>query len=247
MVGYRRFYEWIVSSKFQRDRTDRLSAMGKEYWPSDGGRALLRMIPDTLDQWRTWYHYTDSILETVGTTFPVRFLNLHSSDESSSLLSQFLCDILDTADFACARSRERDLVTQQTAMNTQEAASVPSLYYDALATAAAAAGFVDEEAHKRCDVREAARAYQEETLGLTSDDLPEECPSRAQLEELYRLSVEMERAYMPSLLSDEDDDLNHRDGFEAKVGENSYCWVNTTAVLTEVHWQKFFAQFSATV
>ena len=247
VVGFRRFQEWIVSSKFQRDRTDKLSAMGKEYWPSAGGRALLPMFPDTLRDWRHWYHYTDSIVETVGTTFPVRILNLHSPDESS-ILTQFLCEILESAEVACAHSRERDFLAEETVMNAQEAATVPSLYYDAIATAAAEAGFIDESAFKRSEVREAARVYQEETLGLSSQDLPQVCPSRAQLDELFELSLEMEQAYMPSLFSDDDDSdsLNRLDEFEAKVAENSYCWVDTTAILLDSNWQQLLAPFATT-
>ena len=131
-------------------------------------------------------------------------------------------------------------------MNAQESADVPSPYYDVIATAAAEAGLIDELANKRSDVREIVRAYQEEILGLTSQDLPQVCPSRAQLDELIELSVDMERAYMPSLLSDEDGDLEHRDGFEAKVAEQSYCWIDTNAILMDAQWQKFFDQFATT-
>jgi len=221
--------------------------MGKEYWPSAGGRALLPVFPDTLenDVWRQWYHYTDTLLETVGTTFPVRMINLHTSDDAS-ILTQFLCDVLDEADYACGRSRQRDIL-EQTVLNTQEAAAVPSLYYDALATAAAEAGMIDEMAYKRKDIRNAIQVYQEEILGLTADDLPEVCPSREDLEALYQRSLEMERKYMPSLLSDEvEGDLEHRDGFEAKVADNSYCWVDATAILFDPQWQQFFAQFGTT-
>ena len=248
VVAYRRLFEWILSSKFQRDRTDRTSAGGKERWPSEGGRALLPVFPDTLenDQWRQWYHYTDTILDAVGTTFPVRMINLHTNDDAS-ILTQFLCQVLEKADFACAQSRERDLLGQ-TVLNTQENAAVPSLYYDALATAAAEAGWIDEMTHNRQTIRNAIRIYQEETLGLTSDDFPKECPLRDELAGLYQRSLEMERIYMPSLLAgyDEDGELNHHDAFKAKVAENSFCWVDAAAILLDPQWQQFLGQFSAT-
>ena len=242
VIGYRRFFEWILSSKFQRDRTDRTSAGGKERWPSEGGRALLPIFPDTLenDHWRQWYHYSDTILGAVRTTFPLRMINLHTTDDAS-VLTQFLCDILDNADFACARSRERD-VLEQTKLNTQENSAVPSLYYDALATAAAEMGWIDEKSHRRQQLRNAIRLYQEETQGLTSDDLPELCPSSSELESLYERSVEFERLYMPSLRTE----LVHREAFEAKIADHSYCWVDAASVLTDPHWQQFFRQFSST-
>lgn len=248
VVGYRRLYEWLLSNKFQRDRTDRLRG-GKEQWPSAGGRPLLPLFPDTLerDQWRQYYRYTDTLLQLVGTTFSKRMINLHASDDGSSLLTQFLCDALDGADYACARSRERDFAVEETVLNAREAAAVPSMYYDALATTAAEAGLIDEVAFQRKEVRNAIQLHQEETLGLTADDLPEVCPSREDLETLYERSLEMERLYMPSLLSDEaEGDLEHRDGFEAKVADHSYCWVDTAAVLSDPQWQQFFAQFGAT-
>ena len=242
VVGYRRFFEWILSSKFQRDRTDRTSAGGKERWPSEGGRALLPIFPDTLenDQWRQWYHYSDTILGAVRQTFPVRMINLHATDDAS-VLTQFLCDILDNADFACARSRERD-VLEQTKLNTQEDSAVPSLYYDALATAAAEMGWIDEDAHSRQQLRNAIRLYQEETRGLTSDDLPELCPSSSELESLYERSLEFERLYIPSLLTEP----AHREAFEAKIADNSYCWVDAATVLMDPQWKQFFHQFSVT-
>jgi hypothetical protein len=208
VAGYRHFYEWILSSKYQRDRTDRISNYGKVFWPATGtaatdldspsrGRALLPMFPDTFLTWRRWYHYTDSVVRNANGTFAVRLLNLHAGDSAGSLLTQFLCDLVDDAPTACALSRQRDVeTTEKTIMNSQEHTAIPSLYYDAVATAAADAGFIDTVTYKRCDMREAARAYHEETLGLTSNDLILQCPTSEELEALYDVSITMERQYI---------------------------------------------------
>lgn len=246
VVGYRHFHEFLVSTKFQRDRADKLGSLTKENWLSEGGRSVVPIFPDTMREWRNYFHFTDELIENVGSTFPVRILNLHDDEDNSSLTTKFLCEILDSADYACQRSRERDAY-QKTFLNTQADATVVSPFYDVLATTAASAGLIDESKFARKQIREAARVFQEETLGLTANDLPLLCPTRKELEELFNLSLDMESKHMPRKQTESDnaDFMDFRDGFEAKVAEHAYCFVDAGSVLTDLQWKQFFERFSA--
>ena len=136
------------------------------------------------------------------------------------------------------------VVAKVTVMNSQVQRTIPSLYYNAVATAAASTGRVHVDIHKRCDVREAVRVYHKETLGLAPSKLILQCPTAEQLEDFYEVSVAMEHQYMPK--EDLDGDAVHHEGFAAKVSFQSFCWVHVTAVLLEQpHWQEFFVQFAS--
>lgn len=263
VAGYRRFYEWIVSSKYQRDRTDRIGQHGKELWPSfrddptlamiqkGFGRELLPMFPDTFSNWRQWYRYTDSVYHHVNNTFPVRLINMHHTSTeattASSLLTQFLCDTISGADQACALSRQHDILISTnesaTKLNSQEQQTIPSLYYDALATAAAGHGLIDTEKYTRKFMREKIRAYHEETLLRKPNDLILQCPTQKQLDDLYTISLSMENRFISQLTSL--DAVDHFEGFQAKVATGAYCWINTTTTLSETHWLQFFQQFAS--
>jgi hypothetical protein len=257
VAGYRRLYEWILSSKYQRDRTDHIGIGGKELWPSlrvgddrtkavtpkGIGRELQPMFPTTFRAWRELYQYTDSILHHVDGIFPIRLINLHSADEKS-LVSQLLCVVIAGAEHACALSRQRDVETLEvTTLNSQEGKTIPSLYYDAIATEASRVGLIDAEKYTRRQIREMIRDYHEIALGSLPEDLMLACPSTEQLDELLAVSIDMERYCMPKLGVSSGDD--HRAGFEAKVATKAYCWVNATANLEQHHWQEFFQQFAA--
>jgi hypothetical protein len=257
VAGYRRFYEWILSSKYQRDRTDHIGIGGKELWtslsagddrskaviPKGTGRELQPMFPTTFRTWREQYQYTDSILHHVDGIFPIRLINLHSANEKS-LVSHLLCVVVAGAEHACALSRQRDVETlEATTLNSQEGKTIPSLYYDAIATEASRVGLIDVEQYTRRQVRETIRYYHEIALGRLPDDLILACPSPKQLGELLAVSMDLERSCMPELGASSGDD--HRAGFEAKVATKAYCWVNATANLEQQHWQEFFQQFAA--
>jgi hypothetical protein len=241
VVGYRHFYEWILSSKYQRDRTDRISNQGKVQWPGPGpagGRALLPLFPDTLSNWRQWFHYTDTLVfDAKQGLLDVRILDLHATT-NSSILTQFLCAANLHED--CATSQQVDMQKSgapMTVMNAQANTTVPSLYYDAVATMAAEQNLVNTSVHGRSHVREAVRAFHEDTNGLAPDNLVLHCPSPSELTKLLEYSLQMEQAFFVVA-----NQQAHIDGFWAKANANAFCWVNATAVLNSQRWRDFFAE-----
>jgi hypothetical protein len=247
VVAYRRFYEWIPSTRFQQDRLDRPSQT-KDVWPGEGaGRAIVPLFPTWYSQWGRCC-FTDSILDSVGDTFPMKILNLHDHDDGhKSPLTIFLCDLLGTEEVpnSCARSQERDhnATASETVMNSHT--RVPSFYYDALATAAAAQGLVNTTAWKRPNVRAAIQAYHEHDRNLTATDLDLVCPSERQLADFLDESLQKERKYLPDFF----DENEHREAFAQAFDQQKgiYCWVNTTAVLEQEEWQHFFTQLQSAV
>ena len=236
VVGYRHFYEWILSSKYQRDRTDRIANLGKVQWPANGGgRSLLPMFPDTLNDWRQWFHYTDSIVHAAKASMEVRIFDLHAMT-NASILTQFLC----TADLAddCVTSEQRDSdKSSVTIMNAQANTTIPSLYYDAIATMAAELRLVNTSLHQRSSIREAVRAFHEDKNGLGPNDLILQCPHQTELQKLLDYSLEMENLFFVV-----PDPQAHVDGFWAKANSKAFCWVNASAVVQSKPWLDFFAQ-----
>jgi len=52
VVGYRRFYEWIASYKYQRDRLDHKNVVWKNAWPGpEGGKPIDPLFPAVIENW----------------------------------------------------------------------------------------------------------------------------------------------------------------------------------------------------
>lgn len=239
VVGYRRFYAWLPSAHFQRERSDRTGPR-KAYWLSDGGQAVEPLFPNWWNNWNSLFRYTTDILDAINGTFPVRIINLHNQ-EYRSPLTTLLCEILKgETETACERSLKQDYV--HTVMNSR--ITSPSLYYDGIATAAAEQGLVNLQSWNRSYVRTMVRYYQEEELQLTPQDLALDCPSRDQLSALLNMSLDFEAKYMPAFLRHHKARDDHHTGFEKYVAQKVYCWVDTAAVLGQREWKQFFQQFS---
>ena len=238
VVGYRRFYAWLPSARFQRERIDRNPAQ-KGPWPDNCGREIRPFFPDWWKHWQGTFSYTANILEALGSTFPVRIINLHN-EEQRSPLTTLLCDIMDgEAKKACQRSIQRD--KQPTVMNTQT--SAPSLYYDAIACTAASQGLIDTSTFNRTVVRDAIRHHQEVDLELRPTDLLLDCPSKLELESLLNTSLAMEAKFMPSFARSPGVRAQHKADFNKYVEEKVYCWVDSNGVLAQPEWKRFLARF----
>lgn len=238
VVGYRRFYAWLPSARFQHERTDRNVAR-KGPWPAKGGLKIDPFFPEWWLNWRRFFSYTGSILDALNGTFPVRIINLHN-EEHRSPLTILLCDILNgEAETACQRSLERD--QDPTVLNSRE--TLPSLYYDAIAVAAAEKGLVNMTAWTRPFVRAAIQSHHEDMLKLTPQDLVLDCPDISQLEALLGMSLQMEETYMPEFSQCPHHRVEHMDGFEAYVAQGVYCWVDTDVVLGQEAWKVFLSRY----
>jgi hypothetical protein len=229
LVGYRRFYSWWISAHFQRERTDRSHNHQNDLWPEQGGRAKAPLFPTWWHGWtKSSYRPTSVVLENIGDTFPVQIINLHDENLVSPS-RMMLCEVLDTPQ-ACAKIEQ----VPETVLNTQEDA--PSLFYDAIATDAAAMGLIDINARSRIDVRELVRVYHEEELGLGPDDLPMTCPPLSDLNALLNMSLSIEAQYLPNFATS-----RRIAEHEAEFWATNFCFVDTGKVLALVAWIDFFA------
>jgi len=236
VVGYRRFYEWLPSYKYQQDRLDH-KVPWKTEWPGQGGRPLEGLFPNYFRHWRQLFSYTDSALNNIGVTFPVKLLNLH---DETSVRSNFLCNIVPDAPTSCKESLDRDQRGAETTINTRSETS--SFFYDTIAIAAAQTALVDVNKWRRGEVVKAIQIHNEEVLNCTVLDLELDCPSEQQLKEFLQLSLDLEKNLMPALFST--GEVEHRAAFYRKVEAKAFCWVDAEAVLNSERWKDFFSHFS---
>lgn len=238
IVGYRRFYQWLPSAHFQRDRTDRNGPV-KNPWPSQGGRPLSALFPWFWENWGRFFAYSADILDAIGDTFPVRIINLHN-DEHQSPLTTLVCDFLgEEMVHSCEESRKRD--RNPTVMNTET--NKTSLFYDAIATDLANKGLIDVDRWNRTEIREAIREYHEEVLGLEPDDLPLRCPDPGQLNLFLNMSLALEASCVPDFANDTLHYQAHVAGFQDYVDRNKYCWVDVDELAEIEEWNAFLVPF----
>jgi hypothetical protein len=240
VVGYRRLFDIMPSAKQQWDRYyPHIKALND--WPPQG-RVLQPLFPDVLEdphlgdnyvpqksylQGVKQWSYTDYLLETIGPYFPMKILDIH---KEGSVRTNFMCDILSHAPQSCSLSILRDREAPETHSNAEQ-----SLFYDALATAAAAKGWIRKEHYKRRAVALQLRAHWEDTLQQKPQDLDQICPSDDELEFLLAKSLAKERKIMPHLSEDD-----HREAFEVAKKKKKFCWVDTERALARPDVSNFF-------
>ena len=247
VVGYRHFYAWSPSARFQHERLDRINPV----WPAPygTGRAIQPFYPDWYsgmeytsnynEEWNKNFQHTANILDAINHTVEdVHILNLHNAQHSSPL-RLLLCGDMARTPTACRQALRREQEQQhETVMNTQS--SVPSPFYDAVATAAAALGLVNATAYTRTQVRDAIQYRHETVMGLTLHDLPLQCPPEAVLEQLRTTSLALEKRCLssPSTTTTTSTAL-HTAGFDEYIEHQQYCFVDTEVVLKDPEWRDF--------
>jgi len=242
IVAYRRFMDWIPSARQQRDRWGPMRKTPTLIqWPPKG-KHLQPLFPAVLD-WppisgiqpnhtMAWYHYdTEAVLDMIKPHVQCRIFNMYMSQ---SIRTNFVCNMLPNAYKSCQVSILKDQEEgSDTSYNSEQ-----SLYYDAVATAAAEKGLLkDYELYARHNVATAIQVHQEQQLNLTSHDFATRCPPNRQLELLLQASLNKEAKIMPGLFSEE----QHRDLFWQNVANGKYCWVDVKTVLKLDEWKEFFA------
>ena len=237
VIGYRRIFDWLPSTKFQRERVDRWGAF-KSNWPGPGrqGKQLEPLFPGYIQKWRDYHIYTDALVEIFQKEFAVSILNLY---EKTTIRTTFLCKILLDTPNACNASRQLDKQQGETHVNDHDDA--PSSFYDAVATTAAARGLINIDVIERrfvlCDIRK----HQQEVLNQGPFEFPLICPSENELDRFLNESLRMEA----DLLGENERNISdHIESFRMKVACNAFCWVDSEAVLDMEVWQSYFARFS---
>ena len=225
VVAYRRFYEWLPSSKQQMDRyTPAKKKLTK--WPSQGGLPLTpytslldRQFPNP----SVPYVPPSEVTQYWQPHVAVKYLNLHHSHQA--LLVSLACHVLPSAPHTCRHAQSMGDERQYNPQLT--------LNYDFLALAAVEAeGLVDPKLQSRRSVNRAIARYTNE-----SSTFPLQCPNETEYARLYERSWEME---VKALGEEAANETDHRAGFDRMVASQKNCWVDTAAVLAQPEWQAFF-------
>jgi len=187
VLAYRRFYEWLPSLKHQIDKPLKYEK-SKVLWPGGaggngtavgGGTALQPLFPIAdktadddaaaldgptsvmFDGWRRHHFFSPRTMHTIrkltASNFSLKIYHLYGK---LSVRTNFLCRILEDADYSCRASRKQDALQQETRINARSSAVVyPWAFFDAMATTAAAHKFIDTENWKRQTVARMLRDH----------------------------------------------------------------------------------------
>jgi len=235
VITYRHLFEWLPSTKFQRERIDRWSAFKSEWpGPSNKGQPLEPLFPTYIQKWRDYHRYCDRVRDSFQNVFSTVMLSMYND---ASLRTTFLCSSVLNAAKSCEISREQDKVQNVTFMNLREDA--PSCFYDAVATAAAARGWVNTSIVERRTVACDVKRYQEQVIRKTFLDFPLACPTTGELEEFLKESLALEA----TLLSNDGGSMEHKKSFRMRAAGKDFCWVDTDSLLANENWKAFFVRF----
>ncbi|KAL3905066.1 MAG: hypothetical protein SGILL_009827, partial [Bacillariaceae sp.] len=174
----------------------------------------------------------------------VSLLNMH--DTTRDLLDDFLCSSLVRADHACQEYRRARSSDQSVDKELYRYASNPSEnpFCDQLAFQAYQHGIIrDLRGHRKG----ADRLFFNEVISrrlskmkMTPFDLPLTCPSSLELQPFLDRSLLYEQEFFPDFYSSS----LGRPVMEAKfwkdIDKQKFCSVNTTAVLAQSDWIRFF-------
>ena len=127
-----------------------------------------------------------------------------------------------------------------------------SAVYEELTYAAHRSGMINVHSQKYCEaVTTAIKAHQQKTLKLSSDDFPRACPSSKVLDEIWDITLRLEKDFNKHV----NNGLNYegegsllstsrlKDDFDA-YAKTSLCHVDTHAILQSQVWRDFFAEVS---
>lgn len=227
VIAYRRYSEWLVSSKKQHDKECMITPAAKE-WPHNNGTPCHEPIWTTLKKYRSGqrraykFHFTDQNIDLFERYFPnsTRILNHHEDWNGRPITSIVLCDILQDAPTACRHSlNQLEETTHNPKMDT---------HYEAVVFQAAQKGLIEKTtARRRQDVVAELRGLQQQSRREPSD-LPMECPSVQELQALLDESLDLERRLLPDFYTTPDGETKHRAEFwhQAAV-KKDFCEVDT--------------------
>lgn len=253
VAAYRRWAEWLPSKKQQTYRWSP-SKPGLNRWPEGRGKKCER----TMD-WihkavqsgpSSGYKHTAYVVDTISTDgyrIDTRVLDLHSdhgrgSSSGWSVRSNLFCNTLKgIVPNACAVSRTRDATERHEKFN----ARTQTEFYDALGTAAAAAGLLGGDISRfgRHKVALDIQRRKESVTNRTSLDFPLDCPTQSELEEVLNASLAVERNLARRGFLRVHRPSDHEMSFWNNTLQ--YCWINTRAVLAMEEWKEFFRQLLA--
>lgn len=220
VATYRRFHEWLVSARKQRDA----QLQQRQLWPQEGGTRtdawretqLLRLR----DRKQGRPHYLhDCLQQWYDLNVSVTILNLH---DEIPLTELFLCHYLPDASNVCQAYQQRPYYHEHYA----NARSGVDYFFDNIVFDAAEAGlFNTTQARRRKAVKQLTTYFQKE-LNKSIDILPMNCPSVMELDELLHESIHWEQHFAPDLY----DKRGFYESFQQLVESKSFCRVDTKSL-----------------
>lgn len=240
VVVYRRYFDWLPSSKQQMERwTPKKPKMNK--WNRQGGKVPGPLFPDF---WKLppghalqRYFFADYLIESTKKYLPITILNLHSPGVDSAV-TNFICNALPGARQSCLASREQD------ARKTEETKSNPSLttMYDTLVMAADERGLIPDSSRlNRRAVTMQALSHHETTLNETYRDFPLVCPQQIEYEGFLNKSLLLEQKVLPDFFHSAFGEVEHIKQFWEAANKGKFCHIDTATVLEDPHWVDFFS------
>jgi hypothetical protein len=191
-----------------------------------------------------WQNFTDE----------VRLFNFH---QEGDILSNFICQNFPEARYTCAMSKGDK--GGQIRLN-------PSVTIDYLLLAAyGKENRLVHKNHSLMEVSTAIKQYQEEKKGLTTKDLPQRCLNNTHLDNIFRLSLDLETWAFSVLFSqsssvgissksneitpkplNQAQMLNFNASWDKILEKQSFCSVDAAKVMKQKSWRDFFEDnFSA--
>lgn len=249
VITYRRYYEWLLSSKQHTEKWTGAKKFITE-WPEKGGRITEPFLPLSLNLpfgklGSVWFPflYTDAMVAMIAPHVPqTKILNLH---EEKSVLSTYLCDVLPNAPETCLYSLEKDASrSDEFRANTQGSFREKSkgmmqtvTSYDRIIMEAAKEGLINTTLIKRRTAGLECRDFHQLVLNKTETDLQVICPSQKLVNAMLNESLAKERAVVPDFYEKHRD--AHLTSFWKAAAEKKFCVVNAALYLRIPIWRKF--------
>jgi hypothetical protein len=231
--SYRRLEDWYPSARKQINlRSQKRNKWQGYVWP---------LFPNVLGLAR---HHTHRIMPTPweiiwalqhynqnGKHLHFHVYNIH--DDSESIMATWFCDILN-ATHTCRKARQQN--DSDLKLNSDHQRNI-DLMYDEVVSWATHKNVLDKNKVRRKQAIQQAMAH-DLLNNRTFRDLPLACPSKEQYEEYFNISRYVEGRAIPEFAAVSQS--LHHEQFDKSVYSNKYCSVNTTAILQDPYWQRFF-------
>lgn len=227
VITYRRYFEWLPSAFNQYAYHNRI--LGRQPWPQSPSQVLptvadvvAGVVNGTL---APPYPFVDELLKW---RFPphwnIYVMNMHRTND---VVQAFLCTEVLNAKHVC--SHYQPIPPRRTSPQNE-------LVYDYLNVQALHWGWM--KAGKRGQLSRSTRAFVQNVLRLSPQDLPKICPSRALQESFLEYSLAMEKQVLGAV-----DVKDHTDLFW--LAAPSLCTVNAKKVLStnKTMWKMFYESF----
>jgi hypothetical protein len=246
VVGYRRFYEWILAAKAAEEKIhlqQHTSLPPKlARWPGhtrERGMLLEPLFPHFIQDAVKKLDVPDT--KRIKEMFEpyvqdLQILNVH---KPPSMRTEFVCNILKNAATACAESQNHEEEDSRIELELDGDWADYQLL-DELVTTAAQRNFIRYKHVTRITATETTQYYVEKRLRKTAHQLPLSCPDQTQLDRFLKDSQKYEQEIAPDFYKNGGGSKQLRDNFRSLVKQKVFCSLNMRQVLRERQWRQFF-------